>query len=106
MSKPYRVEIKDNGDWVYYFNNEEVDIHDYRQRIASWEHEQKQAADRARGEQANGIYITQTFRGDGVRHPQLASAPWDNSPKAHFKSYADLDRKAAALGMVGNRSRD
>jgi len=55
-----------------------------------------------RSDKPRGVYIAKQFSGDGVRHPQLAKSPWDNSPAAHFKSFADLDRKAAAMGMAGN----
>lgn len=52
-----------------------------------------------------GAYIAQQFP-DGIRHPQLASSPWDNSPASKFYSFKDLDQKAAALGMAGNTTRD
>ena len=59
-----------------------------------------------RGTKSRGIYIAQQFRGDGVRNAQLAKSPWDNSPACHFTSFRDLERKAAAQGMVVNRTNE
>ena len=59
-----------------------------------------------RGARAKGVYISKTFTGKGVRHPQLASSPWDESPAAYFTSYKDLEQKAAAQGMTCNRVAD
>jgi hypothetical protein len=103
--KPYHFEIQDDGSWKYFVAGQEVEIYEYRRAVAALEHERKQEADRTRGEQAKGVYIGWSSP-DGVRHPQLAKTIWDNSPGSKFYSFKDLDRKAAAMGMVGNRTAD
>lgn len=107
-AKPYRMEIDDNGDWHYFINDKPCDLYDYRQAVIVHDHAIKEHYAKLREERLSkplGIYIGATFPA-GVRHPQLASSPWDNSDNAKFFSFKDLDNKAAAMGMVGNATAD
>lgn len=60
-----------------------------------------------RGERSTNrsTHIEKQFPG-GIRIAQLASSPWDNSDACMVYSTRDLDRKAAAQGMVANRVAD
>ncbi len=64
---------------------------------------ESERTDRPRNKSA---YVGKQFAGKGIRHPQLAKSPWDESPDAYFTSFKDLEQKAAAQGMSCNATRD
>lgn len=57
-----------------------------------------------RGEKPAGVYVAKQFTGKGIRNAQLARSPWDNSEACHYRSFKELEQKAAAQGMVVNRT--
>ncbi len=107
MKKPYRYEIAENGDWIYYVNNKVCDSYDYRRAVEVFSHEERKEREKERDERLSkpiGAYITKNFSST-VYLKQLASSPQAyarKDPSCGVNSYKELETKAKSTGQVVN----
>lgn len=108
MKKPYHYEIQDNGDWMYFVQGKQVELYDYRRAVALHAHEEKKAYEKARDEyfsRPRGAYITKVFPGKGIKNAQLAPSDdaWKaDHPSCYYRTFKELEQKAAATGQSVN----